>query len=225
MSSLEDYMTLPFNIAEWGASMAIGREEYFFANNPQGYERVVDILLARSAHAERMRAVIEQHCDETGRKPRRILDTPCGTGIITRTLADSADEIIGVDDSPSMIEYAKRTSREIQWTLDDFHQLDSIPSESIDVYTAVGGTRFIDSRCAFFATMYRVLSQDGIAVLSFEDQGGKPTKGLIHAAEHQGLTHRKAVPGPTLWGMLSPLKCFNAITGRDMRFHIFGKQQ
>jgi ubiquinone/menaquinone biosynthesis C-methylase UbiE len=39
---------------------------------------------------------------------KKIIDLGCGTGLLTRTLASSGRKVIGVDPSPTMLDYARR---------------------------------------------------------------------------------------------------------------------
>ena len=69
-----------------------------------------DWWLGRGLFADRERPGWEEELDEVaaaigGLSPARTLDVACGTGFITRRLAG---EIVGLDQSPSMIEIARR---------------------------------------------------------------------------------------------------------------------
>lgn len=56
---------------------------------------------------------------------QRILDLGCGTGILTVTLANHAQEVVGVDPSPAMISYARQRpgANDVTWIEGDSSSL------------------------------------------------------------------------------------------------------
>jgi trans-aconitate methyltransferase len=56
-------------------------------------------------------------------QPReRILDVGCGTGQLTAQIAESGASVVGLDNSPAMIEEARRLFPEIEFQLADAHE-------------------------------------------------------------------------------------------------------
>ena len=67
--------------------------------NPENYNKSARFII------EFGRPVIELLAPKPG---ERILDLGCGTGILTKELADAGCEIVGLDSSPEMVEAAKQ---------------------------------------------------------------------------------------------------------------------
>lgn len=57
---------------------------------------------------------------------QRILDLGCGTGILTVTLAQEGREVVGMDPSPAMLDYARQRAgaSEVLWVEGDSRALD-----------------------------------------------------------------------------------------------------
>jgi len=49
----------------------------------------------------------------------RVLDLGCGTGVLTNEISGFANEIIGIDSSPAMIEKAKATYPDLKFIVMD----------------------------------------------------------------------------------------------------------
>lgn len=62
-------------------------------------------------HVTHVLSVIRRHFDGAF-SPRRVLDFGCGVGRLLIPFAEIADEVVGIDVSPSMLEEAKNNCRE-----------------------------------------------------------------------------------------------------------------
>lgn len=98
-------------------------------------------------------------------------DIACGTGIVTRLLADAVapgGRVVGVDINPGMIAVARSlpgTSAPIEWREGDATALD-LPSGAYDVLVCQQGLQYFADRAAGTAEMRRVLRSGGRAVVA-----------------------------------------------------------
>ena len=108
---------------------------------------------------------------ELGVGPRwgRVLDFGCGAGRLSQALAEHADEVVGVDVSPPMLEVARRldASGRCTFVLNDSQDLGAFDSSSFDlVYSELVLQHLpppvIDS---YLTEFVRVLAPDGVALL------------------------------------------------------------
>jgi trans-aconitate methyltransferase len=60
----------------------------------------------------------------TPRPGERILDVGCGTGQLTAQIAETKASVVGIDNSPAMIEEARRMFPEIEFKVADVHDFD-----------------------------------------------------------------------------------------------------
>ena len=98
----------------------------------------------------------------------RALDLACGTGSLTRKLAETvgpAGSVLGVDFSPEMLRAAEaRPAPNAEYRLGDATDLAGVPSGAFDAATIAYGARNIPDLDALFAEMARVLKPGGRAV-------------------------------------------------------------
>ncbi|MEU4195836.1 class I SAM-dependent methyltransferase [Kribbella sp. NPDC026611] len=69
---------------------------------------------------------------------RKILDLGCGTGLLTRSFARPGREVIGIDPSRTMLDYARRTPSPVTWTCGDHHAIE--PTGDVDLVVCTGNT-------------------------------------------------------------------------------------
>jgi demethylmenaquinone methyltransferase/2-methoxy-6-polyprenyl-1,4-benzoquinol methylase len=98
----------------------------------------------------------------------RAVDLACGTGSLTRKLAEAigpSGSVLGVDFSAEMLGAAKgRPAPNVEYRLGDATSLSGVPSASFDAATIAYGARNIPDLDALFAEMRRVLKPGGTAV-------------------------------------------------------------
>ena len=98
----------------------------------------------------------------------RALDLACGTGSLTRKLAEAigpSGSVLGVDFSPEMLRAAEaRSKANVEYWLGDATDLAGIPDAGFDAVTIAYGARNISDLDALFAEMNRVLKPGGRAV-------------------------------------------------------------
>ena len=96
----------------------------------------------------------------------RALDLACGTGALTRELAEKVGPegyVLGVDFSEEML-HAARSAPNVEYRLGDASDLQGIPSGAFDAATIAYGARNIPDLDALFSEMARTLRPGGVAV-------------------------------------------------------------
>lgn len=101
----------------------------------------------------------------------RILDAGCGTGYLTRKLAQNGALVTGVDISPKMLEIARKKSiaagLNIAYHLDSCSQLNSCSDCLFDAIVSNYVLMDVPDLESTIENFYRVLKPHGIAVLVF----------------------------------------------------------
>jgi demethylmenaquinone methyltransferase / 2-methoxy-6-polyprenyl-1,4-benzoquinol methylase len=105
----------------------------------------------------------------TGLRPGdAALDLACGTGSLTRSLANAVGptgSVLGLDFSPEMLRAAQaRPAPNVEYRLGDATDLAGVPSGRFDAATIAYGARNIPNLDGLFAEMARVLKPGGKAV-------------------------------------------------------------
>ncbi|MGH3877509.1 MAG: class I SAM-dependent methyltransferase [Actinophytocola sp.] len=109
--------------------------------------------------------------DELGVGPRwgRVLDFGCGAGRLTQALAEHADEVVGVDVSPPMLEQARQldASGRCTFVLNESQDLRQFPAGSFDlVYSELVLQHLPEPVIdGYLAEFVRVLAPGGVALL------------------------------------------------------------
>jgi demethylmenaquinone methyltransferase / 2-methoxy-6-polyprenyl-1,4-benzoquinol methylase len=96
----------------------------------------------------------------------RALDLACGTGILTRDLAEMVGPdgyVLGVDFSREMLR-AARSAPNVEYRFGDATDLQNVPTAAFDAATIAYGARNIPDLDALFSEMARTLRPGGIAV-------------------------------------------------------------
>ncbi|WBB65931.1 class I SAM-dependent methyltransferase [Micromonospora sp. WMMD812] len=114
----------------------------------------------------------------------RVLDFGCGAGRLSQALAPHADEVVGLDIAPSMLETARKLDRSggnIRFVLNDAADLNQFPDGHFDlVYSALvlqHLPRTVIDR--YLAEFLRVLRPGGVAVVGLPTEPARTAKGLI----------------------------------------------
>lgn len=106
-------------------------------------------------------------------KPSKILDIACGTGIVTKKIAEMLPEarVIGLDLNPDMIEYGKRTSNgsfPIEWKVSDASNL-PFDNDTFDAVTCQFGIMFFPDKVRALKEVMRVLKPNGVFIFNTWD--------------------------------------------------------
>lgn len=97
---------------------------------------------------------------------QQVLDVGCGTGVVTRLLADRvgpAGRTVGLDPTPFMLEQARAASAQsptIEWQ-DGAAEAMPFPDGAFDVVVSNQGWQYLTDRPASFREMHRVLKPGG----------------------------------------------------------------
>ena len=95
----------------------------------------------------------------------RMLDVACGTGVLSRRLAESGASVTGIDLAPPMLAVARERSEGIAYMEASADAL-PFPDDSFDVVTCQQGLQFFPDRPAAMAEMRRVLRPGGRVVIA-----------------------------------------------------------
>ena len=100
----------------------------------------------------------------------RVLDVACGTGVLTRTVAERVgkDGVIGLDVNDGMLAVAREKSADIEWKQGI---AENLPFEdgSFDAVVCQFGLMFFDNRQVAIQEMMRVLRQGGRLAIAVWD--------------------------------------------------------
>ena len=94
-----------------------------------------------AATLDRLLGRLHQLVADTVEPTRRILDVGCGTGDLVWRLAPKADEVVGIELSPAMVDFAKerlaeRSLRAVSFVLGDVTKaLADLPEDHFDLAT------------------------------------------------------------------------------------------
>jgi len=97
-------------------------------------------------------------------KPTRLLETACGTGIVTYAMAGASPgtQIVATDFSQPMLDFAaaKRPEAKIEWKVADAQALPS-PDASFDMLVCQFGVMFFPDKAKAYSEARRVLKPGG----------------------------------------------------------------
>ena len=116
---------------------------------------------------------------QMGRIPRReherALDLGCGTGPYLRLLARRADEVVGVDIAPAMIEEARRSLppglKKVHLSVASVFDL-PFPEDHFDIGVCIGVLEYFDDPAAVLRAAFRVIKPGGSIVLTVPNAFG-----------------------------------------------------
>jgi SAM-dependent methyltransferase len=139
----------------------VGRE-------PQ-YERFADEFLGHArdgffnAHCDRP-ACLSLLGDVNG---RRVLDAACGPGLYAEELVRRGAEVIGLDQSPRMIELCRERVGQGDFRVHDLADpISWLPDDSVDLVLFALAIEYVDDRVAALRELRRVLRPGGALVFS-----------------------------------------------------------
>lgn len=130
---------------------------------------------------------------ELGSGPRwgRVLDFGCGAGRLSQALAEHADEVVGVDVSPPMLEVARRldSSGRCTFVLNESQDLGRFPAESFDLVYSELVLQHLPAPAidGYLAEFVRVLRPGGVALLQCTTRPLWTFKGAVWRLAPGGL--------------------------------------
>jgi SAM-dependent methyltransferase len=106
----------------------------------------------------------------------RVLELGCGAGAITRVLLESTDRVVGVDVSPAMVEYCRRTFPAGEFRVGDLR--DPAPFEAGSFDIVVAGDNVVDvlahdERPRVVEDVRRVLADGGLFYFSTHNRNSR----------------------------------------------------
>ncbi|TDD54496.1 class I SAM-dependent methyltransferase [Kribbella antibiotica] len=128
--------------------------------DPYGDEKLVELYDADNAPGSD-HAYFRAVADSLGAV--KIIDLGCGTGLLTRALAVDGRSVVGIDPSPTMLNYARRTPSPVTWIDGDSSVIE--PSGDVDLVVCSGNTLMhIPSLPSTFAAIAGALRTGGVLV-------------------------------------------------------------
>lgn len=175
----------------------------FAGSIPDNYHRYLVPILFQSfavSIAAKVRAL----------NPRRVLELACGTGVVTRELADVLHldtQIVATDFSPDMLAIARQNlsgSRPIDWQVADACSL-PFEDKSFDVITCQFGVMMVPDKLAALREAFRVLEPGGQLIYNaWGDIASNPFFGVIEETLAELFPHEEKPFMPTPMSMADP---------------------
>jgi predicted TPR repeat methyltransferase len=122
-----------------------------------------------------LRDAIREALKTNGRDEQfgRAIDLGCGTGLAARAFARSADEIIGYDLSPRMIEQARQLELYDHLAVADMVEaLRGERADAADLIFSADAVVYLSELAPLFVEVARVLTVDGLFACTFETHDG-----------------------------------------------------
>ncbi len=124
----------------------------------------------------------------------RMLDVGCGTGQLTARIAESGADVVGIDNSPAMIEEARRHYPQIEFRLADAHDFEF--DGRFDGVFSNAALHWITDPNQVVACISRALTPGGRFVCEFGGDGNiRYLVAAIESASHRLLDK----PAPHPW--------------------------
>ncbi|KAF9360631.1 hypothetical protein BGX26_008469 [Mortierella sp. AD094] len=141
-------------------------------DNPKEWTRTKDDYV-NWAHVNTLphaQKAIEVTPVPVNKKPLRLLDVACGTGVVTETLAQKYTDIrdaviIATDFSQGMVDHVEMNKQSRQWKNVETMVVDAtamdLPDSSMDVIYCIFGVMLMPGSDKALSEMYRVLEEGG----------------------------------------------------------------
>lgn len=136
--------------------------EHTFLNNDQLYDdfyaSVYDLLVQSSKRNQAEVAYLMKHW----KKPARILDAGCGTGVVAIAFAkEGASKVVGIDQSKAMIDHALKVNMPKSTLTDEQKAAVEFRVDNLLNPNAAKSAEF-DAACIMYFTVYQVADLDGL---------------------------------------------------------------
>ena len=159
-----------------------------------------------------------------------VLDLGCGTGVVTRALAGRVGRITGVDQSPVMIQAARRLAAEagvadrIDFQVGDVHALD-LPDGAFDAVVAHTLLSHVTDPAAVLAEIRRVLRPGGLLAVFDGDYASLTwsTTDPVLGGEMEAAVRRAIVSKPRVLRDLPRLLRATGLAQAGTQAHVFAE--
>jgi len=156
-----------------------------------------ELKYQRATFKNRLHALLSLLCGN-GPATGKWLDAGCGTGILSRRLAERGCDVIGVDASPKMIEVAKRLARSGP-VVDKlgFHVIETIekldlPDSAFDGIVCSSVVEYLDNPAEAISEFARLLKPGGLLLVSVPNR--MSFLRLVESALNRGITKLNGNP-------------------------------
>jgi trans-aconitate 2-methyltransferase len=162
---------------------------------------------------ERTRAVIDLIAHVPLQEARRVVDVGCGPGNSTELLAGRypAADVLGIDNSPAMLEAAQRRLPGARFEAADANVW--LPDADVDLVFANAAYQWVPDHFAQLPRVLAALKPGGVLAVQMPDNRAEPTHRLMIEVADEGpwaarLAHASRAPLPPLgayYDALAPL--------------------
>ncbi len=143
----------------------------------------------------------------------RILDVGCGTGQLTAQIAETGASVVGLDNSPAMIEEARRLFPKLEFKLADAHDFDV--DESFDGVFSNAALHWINEPDKVVACIAGSLKPNGRMAVEFGGYGNvRYLSAAIEAASRLFLG--ESVPHPWYFPTIAEFVSVLAMHGMEV---------
>ena len=124
---------------------------------------------------ERLRPAHDLLSRVTLQAPRHVADLGCGTGTVTALLRARWPhaEIVGVDNSPAMLERARSALPDVAWKLHDLARWR--PEAPLDLLVSNAALHWLDDHVSLFPRLLSYLASGGILAVQMPAQYSAPS--------------------------------------------------
>jgi len=173
--------------------------------NPRQYERF---------QAARLRPGLDLMAALPSLQPERVVDLGCGTGVLTRRLADlhPMAQVIGLDSSTAMLARAAREPSRVTWEAGDIARWH--PPGPVDLIFSNAALHWLPGHDGLFARLIGALTPGGVLAVQMPRNFASPSHRLLRetaaegvwAARLNGIFREEPVHPPEwYWRCLAPL--------------------
>jgi len=146
--------------------------------------------------------------------PDRIVDLGCGTGRLTRMLADRwpAAQVVGLDSSAPMLAEAARTTSRVAWELGDVGRWS--PARPVDLLFSNAALHWLPDHERLFPRLTEAVARGGALAVQMPRNFDAPSHALLRETVADGpwtaklagaLVHEHVRTPDEYWRLLSPL--------------------
>ncbi|HYE51736.1 MAG TPA: methyltransferase domain-containing protein [Azospirillaceae bacterium] len=127
-------------------------------------------------------------------RPRHVADLGCGTGGLTRRLAEQYPdaEVMGLDSSPAMLAKAGATPGRVAWSLGDIAHWHA--PGPMDLVFSNAALHWLEDHAALFPRLMRTLAPGGVLAVQMPRNFASPSHALIRRVAAEGPWAERLAP-------------------------------